>query len=433
MLTVDFNNLFQTAEKFPEYSLNGAELDSKNEEFAKYKDLVRSREQGFLDLYDQPENVEKIIRYTEENQDKFNYIVILGIGGSMLGPQTILSALDTPLSRELRGFKKDIKVLTVDNSDPFLVKDIESQIDVNKTLFLVQTKSGGTPETLSQYFYFRDLVEKSNLEVKNHFAFVTDPENGYLRKVANEENIPAFPIPANVGGRFSVLSSVGLLVSALVGLDIEKMLLGAKESKETFFANNKAAYQFALSQYLLNKKGKNITVLMPYVSRLKKFADWYIQLLSESIGKEKDLKDNTVNIGITPVPSLGATDQHSQAQLFKEGPFDKLIVFIKLEESELQVKIPEVYKDEAKFKYLKNHTFNDLIDAELAGTRQSFSESGKASLTINIEKLDEFYLGALFMFFEISVAFLGEMFEINTFDQPGVERSKLITQEILEG
>jgi glucose-6-phosphate isomerase len=292
-------------------------------------------------------------------------------------------------------------------------------------------RSGGTPETLTQYFFFRDLIEKSNLPVNKHFVFVTDPEKGYLRQVANQENIPSFEIPENVGGRFSVLSSVGLLVSCLVGLDIESMLQGALNAKKEFFeSQNQSAFELALTQFLLNKKGKNITVLMPYSSRLRKLADWYTQLLSESIGKEYDLKGQRKQTGITPVAALGATDQHSQAQLFKEGPDDKLIIFMEVEKDEVEVTIPEI-KTQEDFEYLKNQTFNKLIKAQLKGTEQSFTESNKPNLKILVSEVSEYVLGEMFMFLELSVAFLGELYEIDTFNQPGVERSKIITKEIL--
>lgn len=431
MLTIDFLNLFKTYQNSPENGINQEDFKDYQEQFQTYKDLILSRGQGFLELPTQPENVARIIAWTEENQSKYKHIVLLGIGGSMLGPQTILQTLDSPLARQKRGFKKDIKVFCVDNSDPFLIQEIASQIDLEKTLFLVQTKSGSTPETISQYFFFRNLIQKEGLKVQDHFVFVTDPKNGYLREVANNEGITAFPIPPNVGGRFSVLSSVGLLVSCLVGLDIEAMLKGALDAKKEFFeGQNQAAYKLALSQFLLDKKGKNITVLMPYSSRLRKLADWYTQLLSESIGKEYDLNGQKKQTGITPVAALGATDQHSQAQLFKEGPDDKLIIFIEIENQEEKLEIPVLTENE-KFQYLKNTTFEELIKAQLKGTEQSFTESNKPNFKICLPELSAYTLGGLFMFLKLSVASLGELYEIDTFNQPGVERSKVITQEIL--
>jgi glucose-6-phosphate isomerase len=171
--------------------------------------------------------------------------------------------------------------------------------------------------------------------------------------------------------------------------------------------------------------------MMPYSAHLRKLADWYTQLLSESIGKQKNLASENVYAGLTPVPSQGATDQHSQLQLFQEGPFDKLVWFIEVEEYCHDYLIPPVISGGEKFRFLGGKSFHDLISAEFQGTRQSLTESGKANITTTIPQVNEQTLGALFMMFEITVGYLGELFEINTFDQPGVERSKMLTKEFL--
>jgi glucose-6-phosphate isomerase len=410
MLKTDFSNL------------QNLDFTSFNKNFKEYKKKLLSRQQGFLNLGTQPQNIAKISEFAKLVEGKYEAIVILGIGGSMLGPQTILEAFTANLN---------LKVHCLDNIDPYQIKTLEKQITFSKTLFLIQTKSGTTPETLAQYFYFREIIEKSGLKPKEHFVFVTDPNNGYLREVAIKQNIPSFEIPENVGGRFSILTPVGLLISALIGLDIQKLLDGAQESLEQINNESDQSFKLAVSQYLLAKKGYNIAVLMPYSSRLRVFSNWYVQLLSESIGKKINLLNQEVRVGITPVPALGVTDQHSQMQLFKEGPKDKLLIFINLKNHGEIVEIPENQIDQDSIEYLKKVSFNKLLDAEFQGTRQSLIEEGVLNVTLTLEKLDEYSLGFLFMFFEKSVAFLGELFEINTFDQPGVERSKVLTREIL--
>jgi glucose-6-phosphate isomerase len=426
MLTVDFHNLFQIESQNPKHGLSEEEFTSWGAKFQHYKELVISRKQGFLDLGNQPENLQKITAYSKSVEGKFTDIVILGIGGSMLGPLTILDALNTNPD------KNRPAVHCLDNIDPVLIQTITSKINLEKTLILVQTKSGGTPETLAQYFYFRDLVQKANLQIKDHFVFVTDPNNGYLRSVATKENIQTFEIPANVGGRFSVLTPVGLLVSSLIGFDITKLLEGALASKVRYFDNNDlSALKLSVSQFLLNLKGKNITVFMPYSSQLKTMANWYTQLLSESVGKKLDLAGKEVYAGVTPLPSLGATDQHSQLQLFQEGPNDKLIIFIEVEKFASEIKIPQLWTPQDNLNYLNNKTFNQLIQAEFEGTRNSLTESDRPNITLKIDQLNEFSLGELFMFLQISVAFLGEILSIDTYNQPGVERSKILAKEIL--
>ncbi len=404
----------------PKDGLTNLELETISTKFTEIYELAKSRQQGFWDLPDQ--NIDSILEFAKKTQGKFTDIVILGIGGSMLGPICLLGAFEN------QTVGKNPKVHCLDNIDSDQIALVESQINLEKTLFLVQTKSGTTPETLAQYFYFRSLVEKNDLDVKEHFVFITDPEVGYLRQVAIRENITSFAIPANVGGRFSVLSPVGLVIGALYGLNIAKILTGAKNSLSEKAL--KSSFDLACIQYLLSQKGKSINVLMPYSSRLRLLANWYTQLLSESIGKEYNLKGQIVNTGITPLPALGATDQHSQLQLFKEGVNDKLLIFINVLNKENSVLIGQNLPD--AFDYLNGKTFDDLLQAEFKGTVQSLTESNRPNVTLEIEKLDETSLGEIFMFFQVSVAFLGELLEINTFDQPGVERSKVLTREFLE-
>ena len=178
-------------------------------------------------------------------------------------------------------------------------------------------------------------------------------------------------------------------------------------------------------------KGKNITVFMPYSSQLKIMANWYTQLLSESVGKQLDQEGSEVFAGVTPLPALGATDQHSQLQLFQEGPHDKLVVFVEVEKFASELKIPSLWSTEDNLDYLKNKTFNQLIQAEFEGTRNSLTESLRPNITLKVDQVNEYSLGELFMFLEISVAFLGEILNIDTYNQPGVERSKILARQIL--
>jgi glucose-6-phosphate isomerase len=446
MLQVNFQQLQEVLKN--SVNLSGLREISA-EDFQTYQQRIISRGQGFLELPNQSPNVENIKSFSEEVREKYEDIVVIGIGGSMLGPQTIQQALDVMSTRWERGVK--FRVHFVDNSDPFVTQEVASQVNLEKTLFLVQTKSGSTPETLAQYFYFRQWVDNLYLPAKEHFVFVTDPEDGYLRQVAQEEGIPSFPIPSNVGGRFSVLSSVGLLLAGLLNLDIEHLLAGAKAVVNTYFYGtesledgsyglklaegwwvDRSAYELASMQWSLYKQGVNMTVLMPYSNRLQTLAKWYTQLLSESIGKKYNLEKKVTHTGITPVPALGATDQHSQLQLFQEGPTDKLIMFVEVQNHQSQRYLPEEYTNLEKFNFLQNRSLEDLIQAELQGTRQSLTESEKPNVTLSIPRVDEYSLGGMFMFLELSVAFLGEFLNINTFDQPGVERSKILTKKILK-
>ena len=258
--------------------------------------------------------------------------------------------------------------------------------------------------------------------------------NRIIKRIGEKENISILNIPHNVGGRFSVLSAVGLLPAALIGVNIQNLISGAKKMRENFFSRSfekNIPYKIAASQFLLYKKGINITVLYPYSQRLSKFTDWYKQLLGESIGKAKNNKGKKVHVGITPVNALGVTDQHSQNQLYNEGPNDKFFIFIKVKNLGETVRIPNLYPRDEETIYIKNLSFNKLFHTEQEGTIMALTHNKRPNIIINIDEVDEENLGALFMLFESSAAFLGELFEINAFNQPGVELSKKITKMLL--
>lgn len=343
---------------------------------------------------------------------KFEDIVILGIGGSALGITCLRDALKGPYWN----FSGKPRLFVLDNLDT--IPELEKTINLEKTLFIVISKSGTTPETMAQFFYFREKVSKEQ------FVIITDPANGELRAIGQEYHIPMLDIPPNVGGRFSILTPVGLFPAALLGVDIEALLEGAESMASSFHQNEwdfNLPFQFATAQYLLEfKHGISMTVLMPYSSRLSSLADWYGQLLAESIGKEGK--------GITPLRAVGVTDQHSQLQLWTEGPKDKCIVFLEVEKEASPV-IPQIQRQ--PLAYLSGHGFHELQNLEKRGTQQALSEYGRPTLSISVPEVNEFELGQLLMFFEGSIAFLGEYYRINAFDQPGVELSKKLTKQLL--
>ena len=265
-----------------------ADLSSQSDLIPKYLEKIYQRNQGFYKIVDDEKPVEEILEYVKSVEGEFDNIVVLGIGGSSLG--TIC------LQQSLKHLFKNPKLHVLDNIDPKLITQIEDVIDYPKTLFIAVSKSGGTPETLSQYFYFRNKCNEKGLDAKKHFVFITGPEKGILRKTSNEEGIRAFGIPENVGGRFSVLTSVGLLPAALIGIDIKKLLQGARDMRDRFYSDDiekNLPFQIAAIQYLLGVEGKSMTVIMPYSQNLIRFADWYRQLLAESIGKAKNDKGDS--------------------------------------------------------------------------------------------------------------------------------------------
>ncbi|KKT74249.1 MAG: Glucose-6-phosphate isomerase [Candidatus Peregrinibacteria bacterium GW2011_GWA2_44_7] len=354
-------------------------------------------------------------------------MVLLGIGGSALGPLCVHQSVcgNSP------------RFHVVDNIDPLWIQEIDDSLDYKETLFLVITKSGSTPETLAQYFYFSEKTKQKGLKLEDHFVFITDPHQGLLRKIANEHpGLITFEIPPKVGGRFSVLSAVGLVPAILMGVDIEALWKGARQMREAFLSpsfDTNLPFQLASIQYLLAQKGKTSHVLMPYAQRLVRFADWTRQLLAESIGKAKNDRGETVHVGLTPIPALGATDQHSQSQLYHEGPNDKLIIFMEVEDFGVELLIPTPYPEESSVDFLNGVSFNRLLNTEKEGTVRSLTHCQRPNITLHIDRVNEHSLGELFMLFEGATAFLGEFYGINAFDQPGVELSKQITKQLLKG
>lgn len=423
MLSLNTENLSKIAN---EHGLTPGEIEKEAALIGTYLQQIEDRDQGFYSVIDNEGLVEKINSYAANVNDKYDHFVVLGIGGSSLGTICLQQSLT-----HLFGQKK---LHVLDNIDPALVTEVQDVIQLERTLFIVVTKSGGTPETLSQYMYFRNLCNNANLEAKDHFVFITDPEKGFLRKVANEEGIITFDVPPNVGGRFSVLTAVGLLPAKLIGIDIEELLEGARDMRDAFKSENgdeNTPFKLATIQYLLYKKGKSMNVLTPYAQKLIRLSDWYRQLLAESVGKKENNDGETVNVGITPVSALGATDQHSQSQLYNEGPNDKFHLFIKVNNMGMDVAIPMIYSEEESLQYLKDISFNKLIHTEMEGTVGALTQNDRPSVTLEVEEVNARALGELFLLFEGATAFLGEFFNINAFDQPGVELSKNITKQLL--
>lgn len=426
MITLDAQSLHAID---PLHGLSVNERRATSSEVPVFLERFLARHQGFPHVVDDRERVAEILRFAQETAPRFKDIVVLGIGGSALGILCLQQSL-TPLFSTTTP-----RLHVLDNIDSALIRDMEAVLSLKDTLFLVISKSGSTVETMAQYFYFQERCADQGLKTEDHFVFVTDPSEGLLRRIAREHpGIRTFDVPSHVGGRFSVLTAVGLLPAALMGLDIDGLLQGARQMRDSFLNPDFEAnlpFQLATIQYLLGHKGKTLNVMMPYSQRLIRLADWYRQLLAESIGKALNDKGETVNVGLTPLSALGVTDQHSQTQLYNEGPNDKLILFIEVDDLGPDLPIPNPYPDDPSVSFLKGVTFNRLLQTEKAGTVQSLTRHDRPNLTLHLPRVDAESLGELLMLLQGSVAFLGEFYGINAFDQPGVELSKTLTKQLL--
>lgn len=388
---------------------------------------------GWTELpYNQKEVVEDIIVTAKDINKKFDNFVLLGIGGSALGPMAVFQALCHLRHNELpKSKRKAPKFYVEDNVDPERMASLLDILDLNKTVFNVITKSGATSETMAQYLIIYDLLKsKLGENAREHIITTTSASKGNLIKIAKEEGFKTFYIPDGVGGRFSELCPVGLLPAAVLGIDIKVMLDGAaymdKLCKVKEIRKNPALIA-ALLQYMSMKNGKNISVMMPYSDGLKYIADWYCQLWGESLGKAVDLDGNVVCVGQTPVKALGVTDQHSQVQLYREGPFDKVITIIGVENFRAEVNISEGCKNIPDVNFLCGHTMNELINTERKATEYALTTAHRPNCTILVPEINAFTVGELLYFFELETAYTGAMLNIDTFNQPGVEGGKNAT------
>ena len=433
-IRLDYNNMMQ--EFVGKTGVSKGDIDALNLDKAKQA-MIDKRANGKMDWRDLPYNQEEvcneIIAYVEEVKDKFDAFVVLGIGGSALGPISVQQAINHPyyneISREKRGGYP--KFYVADNVDPEKLVYLFETIDITKTMFNVISKSGSTSETMSQFMIIKELLEqKLGDKASEHIVCTTDKENGNLIKIAKEENYKTFIIPAGVGGRFSELTPVGLLPAAFCGIDIKEMLKGAALMDEMCKNDDvykNPAYMYAILNYLTMKNGQNICVMMPYADSLKFISDWFAQLWAESLGKKYDNEGKVVNVGSTPVKALGATDQHSQVQLYAEGPFDKIITFIGVDKFKKSITIPKIYEDMPSLAFLGGVTQDDLIKTEQIATEYALLKAGKPNMTITLPEVNENTLGQLLYLFEGATAFAGELLNINAFDQPGVKESKNAT------
>lgn len=386
--------------------------------------------------YNQQEVVQDILKTARQIRDNYEYFVVLGIGGSALGPIAVHQALNHMHYNDLpKETRKGPKIFVEDNVDPERMQALLDVIDLDKTCFNVITKSGSTSETMAQLLIVSSLLKKELGEKwTEHIVATTDHSKGNLIKIAKENNLKTFYVPDGVGGRFSELSPVGLLAAAVCGIDIEALLAGAAYM-DTMCAEDdiwkNGAYMLGLLQVISMQNGKNISVMMPYADSLKYMSDWYAQLWAESLGKTYDRAGKVVNCGQTPVKALGVTDQHSQVQLYAEGPYDKVVTFLVVDRYRCTFKITEEYEDIPDVSFLGGHTLNELIQAEQRATEYALLQAKRLNNTIALPEVNAFTIGQLLYFLEVQTAFAGELLNINAFDQPGVEAGKQATYALL--
>ena len=410
---------------------NGITLDSipMASRSKNIKNIFTKKSSNMLDWLDlpdgTPEQINKIKDYGKYVRHKFKNFVVLGIGGSALGIKMLKNIFVDSIHKDI-----GINLYVCDNIDSDSFVALLNKINLKKTMFNVITKSGSTSETLAQMSIVISRYKSKKLDFANHFCITTTKDND-LYKFAKDNHIQVFDIPEGVGGRFSVLSAVGLIPASVMNLDITSMLRGANIAKinATLENVNNLAYTCAYINYSYLNKGKTNLVVMPYSDRLALVPDFFAQLWAESLGKKTNRKGEIVYTGQTPIKTLGVTDQHSQLQLYSEGIQDKIIMFITVDNCVLDEKI----EYELPFApHLANTTLKTLLDYEYSSTAYALTQVNRPNYTITLDSINEESIGQLIFFMEMMTAFAGEMLNINTYDQPGVELSKIYTKACLK-
>ncbi len=400
-----------------EHGITQAELANAS---AKLKGL--KIDYAWMKLADDKKLIADCLEEAARVRKQFKNLVVLGIGGSALGVRCLHQALVPPYAKDT-----GLNLYVCDNIDPDHFGALVRSLDWKETFVNVISKSGKTTETAAQLYIVREAMIKAlgATKWKEHVIVTTDPVAGPMRALVKEENLKSFAVPPAVGGRFSVLSSVGLLPAACMGIDIKELLDGAHSvasaCKENDLEKNPALKNGAIHYIMDAVKHKPISVLMPYSDSLALFSDWYAQLWAESLGKS--------GIGPTPVKALGVTDQHSQMQLYMEGPGDKIITIVGTEKFKTKLPIPEnVGKD---FDYICGKDLGDVLHAEQKATVGALREAKRPVVQVTLPEISAFTLGELIMFYQIQTAVTGHLYGIDPFNQPGVELGKKLTREIL--
>lgn len=409
------------------------QLDQVHQEWLYAKD---NNQLGFTRLPYQEEELSQIKKLADQVAKQFSTLVVLGIGGSDLGARALQSALNHTYYNQLPNQTRKLYFAGA-NTDPKELADLIDILDLEQTALFVVSKSGGTIETMAAFVYLRQkLIDQVGLEQHTqHIIVATDPDKGSLRAIVTEQQYRSLPIPSDVGGRFSILTAVGLFPAAYVQIDIEALIQGAQDLDQHLLAlpaHQNPALLYAGLQYLANTQHQqNISVLMPYAEGLRDVAMWYRQLWAESLGKAVNLDGQPVNVGPTPIASLGATDQHSQVQLYNEGPFDKVITLIKVEESSRSLVINQASSPLEQLSYLEGLELNEILTSEATATALALAHNGRPNATISLPQVDEYHLGQLFYFFEVATAYSGSLYHIDAYDQPGVELGKHIINHLI--
>lgn len=431
---------FCTAQGLGANGLDSGSLEALDKEISRvHKAVEEDRKKDILGFWNLPAMGESGLAPIQAQAERVAQIadtmVVLGIGGSALGA----TAVDMALSGFLRQAfprKKGMRLFVADNPDPRTFGQLLDGLDLRHTAFNVVSKSGSTAETMAQFMVVLHTLERAlgKEEAVKRIVFTTDPEKGNLRLLAKTDPYVCLEVPPNVGGRYSVMSAVGLLPLMCAGHDMPALLAGAADmagrcARAGLMDN--PAYMFAAICMHYLRASRNVLVMMPYATDLFGMAQWFAQLWAESLGKAQHVDGTPAHVGQVPVAAIGATDQHSQMQLYMEGPQDKLVCFLTLDKFGREIVIPEMFGDIDALSYLGGQSLNKLIASEATATAAALAKEGRPNLSLRLPALNEHVLGQVLFLLEAATVAAGHMLNINPLDQPGVELGKVLTYGLM--
>ena len=380
--------------------------------FERFKNIAQGAESAFFQLPSQTQYLENCTKVFQRFKNRKTFLH-LGVGGSSLGPEMLVSALAKPSSPHFQ---------FINNVDPNTLTKQLWGLHWKETLIYVVSKSGNTPETLSTLAAICHQLAEAGIDshhYKELFVVATEEGEGKLNRWALERDITRITLPPEVGGRYSVLTPVGLLPALFAGLDAGNLLQGAASLTSRLLApSDNELMNTAESLLNLNQKGIDQTVFMPYSGQLKQLSFWFVQLWAESLGKKKNRRGEIVHTGLTPIPAWGTTDQHGQMQLFMEGPRDKLLILVEVASFETDFPLAPHFPE------CNGRKLSELMNVQLSATKKALSDAQRPWLCLTIDHVNEFHLGELILFLESLTVLVGCLWDIDPFDQPGVEKGK---------
>ena len=422
---VDVNGMM--AEAIADRGVSRDEVDALAGEAGDAARTLQARraagELPFLDLSQQQQVLKQITTLAAAVREQLDTLVVLDVGGSAPGIRALLDALGAG----------GMRVLLADNIDPWTFGHLLDEIDLTRSAFNVVSRSGETAETLAQFLIVRDLLLRTlgAIDYKDHIIVTTDGEAGELRQIVNDEGFRDLIAPPGASGRFSILNAVSLFPAAAAGIRIADLLAGAvwmdARTQSPAVWENPALLLATLLYLAATRRERNVVVFMPYCDRLHSLAAWFTQLWAESLGKKQDLIGRQVRSGQTPMAARGATDQHAMLQLLLDGPHDKVVILLRVEDHEREIAIPAGYGDLDGVGYLGGHGLGELLNDEQRATELALQKQQRMVITLTLPQLNAFTMGQLCYLFATAALLAGTLHGVNPLDQPAIEEGKRLT------